>query len=283
MRPILVIGSALMLSASAVPLSAQTLGQLAAEETQRRQAIPAPARVITNFDLTAVAPPLPRPIPAPDAPTPAIAGEARRILVSPASYQGGTTPAFPVLAVSGGEVMVELSVDRTGRVTDVAVLRDTPGFSPLVQAAVRGWRFQPAEDAVAPAPGAIIDPRTRRAVDSKVLVMGLFRPPALFQGTLGQPPVDTGAPSAAVPAPTPFPPMPALPPQTLFDGVVLTEVRVAADGSVASTRILQPSPGLDRPTLDVVRELRFRPARVLDAPVEAFVYVITAFRQPIIQ
>jgi outer membrane biosynthesis protein TonB len=283
MRPILVFGSAALLCASTVPLGSQTLGQLAAEEAQRRQAIPAPARVITNFDLAAVAPPLPRPIPTPDTAGAAAAPEVRRMLVSPASYQGGTTPAFPVLAVSGGEVMVELSVDRTGRVTDVAVLRDTPGFTPLVQSAVRGWRFQPAEDAVAPAPGAPLDARTRRAIDSRVLVIGLFRPPALFQGTLGQPPVDTGAPSAAVPAPTPFPAMPALPPQTLFDGVVLTEVHVTSDGSVGSTRFLQPAPGLDGPTLDVIRGLRFRPARVLDTPSEAFVYVITAFRQPIIQ
>lgn len=279
MRFILVTGSVVLVCSTVSPLGAQTLGQLAAEEALRRQTISAPARVITNDDLPPVGPPLSRPATTPDAEAPP--PEARRIPVSPASYQGGTVPTFPVLAVSAGEVMLELSVDQTGRVTDVTTLRDTPGFSQLVQAAVRGWRFQPAEDAAAPAPGVPIDTRTRRAVDSKVLVIALFRPPALFQGTLGEPPVDTAAPSAAVPAPTPFPPMPEFPPQMLFDGVVFTEARVGATGGVAAARILQSSPGLDAPTLDVVRGLRFRPARVHDTPTDALVYVITAFRQPI--
>ena len=48
---------------------------------------------------------------------------------SPAQLQSGATPALPVMAVGGGEVLLELSLGSDGRVTDVKPLRTTPPFT----------------------------------------------------------------------------------------------------------------------------------------------------------
>jgi TonB family protein len=276
-----IVGMVLCLAAAEVA-TAQSLAQLAKQEVERRQAITAPARVIRTTDLLfdeeglsfmGVPPVIPQAVD-----TGAII--TRRVPAAPALFQSGSLPQIPVLSLSGGEVLLEVSVDEQGRVTGVTVLRDTPAFTESVMAAIAGWRFKPAEDAAAPAPGQEIDASTRRPIKSKVLVAGLFRPPALYPITLGQPPRVIAAPSDAVPAPVVFPAMPLYPPQALFDGVVLAELRVG-DLGVASARIVQSSPGLNGPALSVLNGLTFRPARVNGLPTTAMVYVVAAFRQPV--
>jgi TonB family protein len=258
---------------------AQTLGELAQQEAERRGAITSPARVIRAYGLprTPTLVPARAPASTPDA------DEARRVPVSPAIFQAGALPRIPVQAMSGGEVLIEVSVDTVGRVVDAKVLRDTPPFTQEVLSAIRGWRFEPAADADAPLPGEPVDLGTREPMDSKVLVAGLFRPPALFPVTLGQPPVDRVSPSESVPAPVTFPPMPLYRPNALFDGVVLAELQVDEEGAVSTVRILRSGASFDAPTLDVVRGLRFRPGRVHGQAAPARVYVVAAFRQPIIQ
>jgi len=183
--------------------------------------------------------------------------------------------------VGGGEVVLELTVDQTGRVIGTTTLRDTPPFTAEMAAVVRGWQFKPAEDAAAPATGSPVDRSTSRPITSQVLVIGLFRPPALFPFTLGQPPATLAAPSDGVAVPRRFPSMPVYPPQALFDGVVLTELSVTADGVTDEMRVLRSAPAFDQPTLDVLRGLTFRPARVYGQATPATVYVVTAFRQPV--
>lgn len=282
MRTTLVATTLLVLATAAAP-GAQTLGQLAQRETARRQTIASPARILTVGDL---GPTVPARFPPPTVPgSSSTAAEplARRIAVAPAALRNAALPGIPPMAVGGGEVVLEVSVDKTGRAVDIKTLRDTPPFTAELIAVARAWQFQPAEDAEAPAPGKPIDRTTRRFIDSGVLVIGLFRPPALFPLTLGEPPRTVAAPSSSVPTPVTPSTMPTYPPQALFDGVVLAELQVGADGRVVDTRILRSSPGLDEPTLDAVRRLAFLPARVHGAPAPAMVYVVTAFRQPIIQ
>lgn len=63
----------------------------------------------------------------------------------PASYVSGELPAAPALAVSGGEVFLEVLVTNEGRVDSIRTLRTTPPFTDAVITAVRDWRFTPAE------------------------------------------------------------------------------------------------------------------------------------------
>jgi TonB family protein len=185
----------------------------------------------------------------------------------PAQLQTGAAPALPVLAVGGGQVLLELTVDSDGRVSEVKPLRTTPPFTEMVTQAVREWRFRPAEDA-------------RRPVASKVLVAGVFRPPALNMPTLGESPKE-GAPASVE---TAFPlttSVPAFPPQANRGGVVLIEARVDRGGRLADMNVLHSTPPFDDAARSALADWVFRPARVGGADAPTLVYVVLGFATPV--
>lgn len=277
----LMILGVVVLLLDVAPAPAQSLGQVAADEAARRKTIAAPARVMRDTDLRADYPvTTPTELPAwPD--DTRSDPSAPRLLVEPASLQGGPLPPIPVMAVAGGEVFLEVAVGADGAVTSVKPFRDTPPFTEALSGAVRAWQFEPAEDAIVPPAGQPIDDTTRKAAASKLLVVGLFRPPALYAVTLGEPPKNVGTPSADVPAPVGAATMPDYPMNALFDGSVLVELRLGVDGSVMRRRLVRSSPGFDGPALTAVDALSFRTARVRGVAVPSVVYVLLAFRQPI--
>lgn len=280
--PIPVIGLVLVLGAGHA--AAQSLGQVATEEAARRKAITTPARVMGDADLRADYPvTTPTDVPAWPDDAAGLDPSTPRRLVEPAALQGGALPAIPVMAVAGGEVFLEVAVNAEGRVSAVTPFRDTPPFTDTLSAAVRSWSFEPATDAAIPLAGRPIDDRTRRPAASKVLVVGLFRPPALFAATLGEPPKNVGAPAEDVPAPAGAARMPDYPVNAMFDGAVLVELQLGVDGSVMRRRLLRSSPAFDGPALIAVDALSFRPARVRGAAVPSVAYVVLGFRQPITQ
>lgn len=281
MRPILAALCALLSLAGS--LQAQSLGTVAADEAARRKTIQKPARVITGDDIKP-ANPVTNPTEVPPFPSDLAAAAdpaARRVQVSPAALQSGSVPIIPVMAISGGEVALEVAVNRDGAVTGVKPLRSTPPFTDAVAAAVRGWNFSPAEDALLPEPGQPIDTRTRRPMASKVLVLALYRPPAIFEGTLGEPPKTVGTPSEGVAVPTSPATMPGYPPNALFNGVVLVELSVTDDGNVKGAKVVRSAPPFDQLALEATTTLGFRPPRVHGRSAAANVYVAVAFRQPI--
>ena len=160
------------------PVNAQSLGRLAVEEAARRKAIPSPARVVTEDDLGPAASPPSGEVssPAPELPH-ADAPPVKRLAVAAAQLKGGALPQVPFQAVSGGEVVLEVSVSKAGRVTAVKPLRHTAPFTDAVVAAVRTWTFAPAEDAPVPSPGVPADSSARAPMNSSVLVVAVFTHP----------------------------------------------------------------------------------------------------------
>jgi TonB family protein len=275
-RSILVAG---VLTAVTGVAGAQPLGSVAEKEKARRDSVKAPARVITGQDLKEAPPATAEPtLPPGDA---AADPAQARIHVAAAKFARGAAPQIPVTAVAGGEVVLEVAVGRDGRVTGTKTLRATPPFTDALIVAVRGWQFKPAEDMAAPVAGQPADPATRRPMESTVLAIGLFRPPAIFSVTQGEPPKTVADASPGAPALQGALTMPIYPPQALNDGVVLMELELKADGSVERISVVQSAPPFDQPALDAVRGLRFRPARVHGRPAPSTVYVAAAFRQPI--
>ena len=116
---------------------------------------------------------------------------------------------------------------------------------------------------------------------STVLVLGVFRPPALFPVTLGEPPKDVAKPSGASPAPSAALAMPEYPVSALSDGVVLLEVNVGAHGGVEGIGVVRSSPAFDKAAIGAASALAFAPSQVHGRPAAARVYVVAAFRQPI--
>lgn len=186
---------------------------------------------------------------------------------SPAQLQSGATPALPVMAVGGGEVLLELSIGNDGRVTDVKPLRTTPPFTETLTRAVRDWRFRPAEDARAP-------------VASTVLVAGLFRPPALNMPTLGEAPKAGPLASEETAFPLTMAP-PLFPPLANRGGVVVLEAHVDRGGRTDEIKVLRSASPFDDAARRAVADWIFRPARIRGGYVPSLVYVVLGFAAPV--
>src|SRR5262245_61634288 len=152
-------------------------------------------------------------------------GAQREEAYLPARLRDGKVPPIPVTAVGGGEVRVELDVSDDGSVTRATPLRTTPPFTDLVTAAVRDWKFFPAREVVDPDAARGGGSIARAAVPSKVLVIALFRPPAMNAPTLGESPKDVASGTDGVPFPQ-VTTMPAYPPKAFGGGAVLLEAHV---------------------------------------------------------
>jgi TonB family protein len=175
-----------------------------------------------------------------------------------------------------GEVLLELAVDASGRVTQITTLRSTPPFAEPLENAVRQWRFAPARASLEEEEG--LSP-----VDSRVLVAGVFRPQTLYDApAMGEAPEDAAPASDAVPFPASMP-APVYPPHagSHTGHIVIVEVEVGDDGKVTDAKVLRSSPGFDEVSLDAARGWTFRPARRDGRAVPANVYVVFGFREPV--
>jgi TonB family protein len=186
------------------------------------------------------------------------------------------------MAVAGGEVFLQLTVSDTGVVTRVETLRATPPFTDIVFNTVRAWRFRPAERRRDRAGRRLTDPEqgALEPVESKVLVAAVYRPPSLHTPTVGEAPRDVATAADDVPFPreTTIPPFPPL---AQFDGVVLLEVAVSAEGSVTGAASVESAPGFDEAALSAAKQWTFRPARVDGRLENSYVYLVMGFRQPV--
>jgi TonB family protein len=188
--------------------------------------------------------------------------------VSPARYLSGPLPPIPVLAVSGGEVLLSVNVTAAGAVGSIDVLRNTPPFTEAVLKAVRSWRFAPAADPM------------HKPIASKVFVGAVFRPPTIDTPTLGEPPKDAPPVTTGLPLPLSTA-APGYPPRAQFDGVVLVETQVGSNGKVVGVTAVRSSPPFDAPAMDAARAWVFRPAQGPGLPTTTFAYLLFGFRQPV--
>jgi TonB family protein len=198
-----------------------------------------------------------------------------------ARYVSGDLPVAPALAVSGGEVFLEVLVAVDGRVDAIRTLRTTPPFTEALIEAVRGWRFKPATQATEPSTGQTAALTSPQPVASPILVAAIFTPPALNGPTSGQSPRDVLFASDETPMPTVANP-PVYPPHALRDGTVLVELTIADAGFLTDAQVRVPSPAFDAAALAAARSWSFRTARRHGNAVTTHAYLLVAFRQPVI-
>ena len=195
----------------------------------------------------------------------------------PARLQSGDLPLQPPMVGGGGEVLLEVGIDNTGRVTEAAVLRSTPPFTAPLREAVLGWRFTPAREAVE-------DTTRLEAVKSKVLVAAVYRAPTLYDAPArGGASRDEARASEETPFPTTI--KPALYPpraQAYLGQTVLVEAFVDEEGGVTECRVVRSAGGLDAAALDAARQWSFRPARRDGRAVASRAYIVFGFREPVI-
>ncbi len=176
--------------------------------------------------------------------------------------------------VGGGEVMLELTVGKDGRVSNVDRLRVTAPYTDLLATAVQGWRFIPAESSA--------NRERRTPVESHVLVAALHRQPSIYLGTsVGDVPRDLARPSNLVPVPHELISAP-FPVTARGGGVVLLEVDVGANGATRNVRVIRSAGIFDSAAIQAVERWTFSPARTLDGAVPSFAYVVMGFLEPIV-
>jgi len=199
---------------------------------------------------------------------------------TPALFQSGTVPTLPVMSadVGGGEVLLEVTVDRTGAISVIKPLRETATFTERMTQAVKTWHFTPAEKDIPEAQRKPGGPATERA-DAKVLVAGIFRRPSVIGLTLGEPVRDVAPASADIPFPTSIGTL-GYPPAAISPGVVLVEVRVDTKGGVSDARIRLSSPGFDSIALGAAQQWQFRPAKTRGTNAPAVAYIVFGFAVP---
>jgi TonB family protein len=175
---------------------------------------------------------------------------------APVRFVSGTLPAAQPLAVSGGEVVLDVLVADDGRVDSIRTLRTTPPFTDAVIAAVRGWQFTPMAG--------------RRANNRPVLVAAMFTPPA---------PRDVATPADGTPVVTAA--APALyPPRAVGTGTVLVEVTIAGAGAPADARVVVSSPAFDAGAVAAAKSWSFADAS--GGAIAARAYLLFVFQQPVI-
>jgi outer membrane biosynthesis protein TonB len=182
-------------------------------------------------------------------------------------FRGGGVPDLPVLAVGGGEVLLDVALNAVGRVTDVTAIRSAPPFTDAMIGAVRGWLFVPPQD------------EAQQPVPSKVLVGALFRPPALYATAADSTSADVATPSSEIPFPLGTV-MPVFPPLAHGGGVVLLEALIGATGAVEAVQVIKAAPPFDSAAEDATRRWLFRPAYVAPRAEPRYVYLVFGFPAP---
>ena len=193
-------------------------------------------------------------------------------LAAPASAQTGVVPprlvsaampASPMGAQSGGIAAFDVTLDEKGSVAGVEAVQDFAPFGDQLREAVRGWTFEPARD-------------QGRAVRSRVLVLGFFRPPQLAVIAPANPRYkDTVAPPE-LPWPTSVT-VPPYPPNTLGSGKVVLEVDVSDEGKVVSSRVLDPGSPFDAAAKGAAEAWVFRPGSRNGRPAATRAFFIFSF------
>jgi TonB family protein len=164
---------------------------------------------------------------------------------------------------SGGIAAYDVRLDESGAVASAEMVQDVAPYGGMLGHALPSWRFEPAR-----AEG--------RAVPSRVLVLGFFRPPELHFAAPQNPRYkDTVAPDE-IPWPTSVTVAP-YPPSATGSGYVLLEADVSESGTVTGTRRASPTTPFDSAAAEAARQWTFRPARRGNRDVASRAFLVFSF------
>jgi Gram-negative bacterial TonB protein C-terminal len=199
---------------------------------------------------------------------------AQRLAFTPPRLLKAELSPLPAPTIAGGgEVLIEATVDRTGRLTRPNVRRGTPPYTSMVLEAIATWRFKAASV-------RDVDGRDE-AVDMPIAIAALYRPPVLMNTpTIGEVPKDWTNPSGDVAYPIAMA-VPNYPPNARDGGVVLFEVALNEAGAIMETRGIASTGGFDSAAREALVNWRFRGGMYRSQPVPTTAYVLFGFRPPV--
>jgi TonB family protein len=194
------------------------------------------------------------------------------------SYHGpgvghATDIAYPTNIRTTGIVTLDVSVDATGAVQNVAVVRDVPPLTSVAQSAVRSWQFTPASVNGQSAAGL-------------VRVNVVFNPFNLSGVGLPSPSLQPANSSSATssgdfqPAGLTAASYATYPPHTTNAGTVVLQVHVGGDGKVHGQIVSLGTGSLSGTAARAVKTWHFTPASYRGKTVASDVVVAYVFAPP---
>lgn len=179
--------------------------------------------------------------------------------------------AYPMNSQSSGFVTLDVSLDSTAAVQNVAVVRDVPPLTAAAQHAVDGWRFTPAT----------LDGQSVAGVLQVNVAFNPYNPSGVgLPGASLEP--ASGSPSGD------FQPAQLLkanyanyPPNTIASGTVVLQAHIASDGSVHGVNVVRGKVGaLAGAATKAAKSWSFRPASYKGQAVASDVAIVFVFATP---
>jgi len=164
---------------------------------------------------------------------------------------------------SGGIAACEASLDDRGQVTAVKVVQDLAPYDAMLESSVRTWQFEPAREG-------------GRAVSSRALVLGFFRPPSTSFAAPDAPRYKATAAPEEIPWPTSVD-VPPYPPNALGSGAVILEADVSEEGTVTGTHLLSAAGAFDGSATEAVQKWTFRPAHHAGRAVASRAFLVVSY------
>jgi TonB family protein len=179
--------------------------------------------------------------------------------------------AYPMDTRTPGFVTVDVSLDASGAVQNVSVVRDVPPLTAAVQSAVNSWHFTPATLDGQSVPGLLridvaFNPYNPSGVGlpgeslqpSSGSVNGDFQPPQLLKANYAN-----------------------YPPNTVASGTVAMQAHVGSDGKVHSVGVVRGKVGaLAGAATRAAKSWSFSPAAYKGQPVSSDIAIVFVFASP---
>ena len=169
----------------------------------------------------------------------------------------------PWNAKSGGIAAYDVNLDAAGAVVSASIVQDVAPFGALLGEAIPSWRFEPAREG-------------GRAVASRVLALGFFRPPVLLFAAPTSPSYRNTVAPDELPWPTSVV-APPFPPNVMGSGKVILESDISSRGVVTAVRIVSPPTAFDGAAADTARQWKYRPATREGRAVESRAFLVFSF------
>jgi TonB family protein len=165
--------------------------------------------------------------------------------------------------ISGGIAAYDVRIDDRGAVTGAEMVQDAAPYGAMLGESLGKWTFEPARE-------------EGKAAASRVLVLGLFRPPALTFAAPENPRYKgvTAPPELPWPRSVVVPPYPA---NAVGSGKVILEAEVSSSGSVTSARVVTQATAFDSASVSSLQQWKFKPASRGNRDVASRAFFIFSF------
>jgi len=181
---------------------------------------------------------------------------------------------YPVNTMAAGAVSLLLTLNRSGQIQNVQVLRDFPSLTSSVQNAVQNWTFTPAS----------LNGQTVSSEISITVIFNVFNPAgsSAYQSLVLAPPQSI-PPDASQFAPpqismASFANYPA---NSVSEGTVVLDVTVSHAGNPTKIRVVRGIPTLTKQAVIAIKNWGFNAATIQGQPTAAQMVIAFVFQRNI--